>query len=113
MSLNRRKFIQLSSVTIAGLPLTRFTNNATWYNFYGDKALRTDDMYTAFKDPINTSKPFVRWWWNGNRIVKEELVRELDMLKSLGIGGVEINSIRFPETADPLNYKEHEWLSDE
>jgi hypothetical protein len=112
MSLNRRKFIQLGSVSIAGLPLTRITKNAAWYNFNGDKALPADDLYTAFKDPINTSKPFVRWWWNGNRIVKEELLRELDMLKGLGIGGVEINSIRFPETADPLNYKEYEWLSD-
>ena len=112
MSLNRRKFIQLGSVTIAGLPLTRITKNAAWYNFKGDKALPADDLYTAFKDPINTSKPFVRWWWNGNRIVKEELLRELDILKGLGVGGVEINSIRFPETADPLNYKAYEWLSD-
>lgn len=113
MSLNRRKFIQLGSVTIAGLPLTRITKNAAWYNFNADKTLPANDLYTAFKYPVNTSKPFVRWWWNGNRIVKEELLRELDMLRGLGIGGVEINSIRFPETADPLNYKEYEWLSDD
>lgn len=113
MSINRRKFLKLGSVTIAGLPLARVTKNAAWYNFNNGDTLPANDLYTAFKNPVNTSKPFVRWWWNGNRIVKDELVRELDMLKGLGIGGVEINSIRFPETADPLNYKEHEWLSDE
>lgn len=112
MSLNRRKFIKLSSVTIAGLPLSRITKNTAWYQNEANKALAGGDLYTLFKDPINTSKPFVRWWWNGNRLVKEELLRELDMLKKLGIGGVEINSIRFPETADPLHYKEYEWLSD-
>ncbi|MDR6942974.1 glycosyl hydrolase [Mucilaginibacter pocheonensis] len=113
MSINRRRFLKLGSVTIAGLPLARVTQNTAWYNFNNDKALPESNLYKAFKDPVNTAKPFVRWWWNGNRIVKEELLRELDMLKGLGIGGVEINSIRFPETADPLHYKEHEWLSDE
>jgi hypothetical protein len=111
MSLDRRKFIKLSSVTVAGLPLARITKNAEWYDFIGDAP--QGELYAAFKNPINTSKPFVRWWWNGNRVVKEELARELDMLKALDVGGVEINSIRFPETSDPMNYKEYEWLSDE
>ncbi|MES2277484.1 MAG: glycosyl hydrolase [Bacteroidota bacterium] len=112
MSIDRRKFIKLSSVTIAGLPLARLTKNASWYELAG-VAPAAGDLYTLFKNPANTAKPFVRWWWNGNRVVKEELTRELDMLKTLGVGGVEINSIHFPETSDPMNYKEFEWLSDE
>ncbi|HWB92927.1 MAG TPA: glycosyl hydrolase [Puia sp.] len=72
-----------------------------------------DALYAAFLTPANTAKPFVRWWWNGLRIVREELIRELDMLRSIGVGGVEINSIRFPDTADPMNYKELAWLSPE
>lgn len=111
MSINRRKFLKLSSVTMAGVPLSRLTKNAPWYDLMNDNASPAGDLYTAFKDPVNTSKPFVRWWWNGLRVVKEELVRELDMLKQIGIGGVEINSIRFPDTADQLNYQEYEWLS--
>jgi hypothetical protein len=111
MSLDRRKFIKLSSVTVAGIPFIRFTKNADWYG--ADLLSPQDELYKAFKNPANTAKPFVRWWWNGNRIVKEELLRELDMLKGLGIGGVEINSIRFPETSDPMQYKEMTWLSDE
>jgi hypothetical protein len=110
MSLNRRKFLKLGSVTIAGLPLSSLTANAAWYTAHMVPA--ETELYTLFKDPSGTAKPFVRWWWNGLRVVKEELLRELDMLKELGIGGVEINSIRFPETADPLQYKEFEWLSD-
>lgn len=110
MSLNRRKFIKLSSVTIAGLPLSSLTANDSWYT--NDAAPAENELYTLFKNPVGTAKPFVRWWWNGLRVVKEELLRELDMLKELGIGGVEINSIRFPETADPLHYEELEWLSD-
>jgi len=113
MSVNRRKFIKLSSITMAGIPLSGITKNASWYNFSESYVAPQSDLYAAFANPTGTAKPFVRWWWNGLRVVKEELVRELDMLKELGIGGVEINSIRFPDTADQLNYKEYEWLSSE
>ncbi|RYE24309.1 MAG: hypothetical protein EOP45_05965 [Sphingobacteriaceae bacterium] len=112
MKLHRRKFLKISSITIAGIPLSKVTANRSWYQDLAAQPI-ADDLYEAFKNPTGTARPFVRWWWNGLRIVKEELLRELDMLKAAGIGGVEINSIRFPETADPLNYKEFEWLSDE
>ena len=61
----------------------------------------------------NRYRPFVRWWWNGDRVQAEELVRELHLLKEAGIGGVEINPISFPSGSDTLNTKELKWLSDE
>jgi len=109
MNLNRRKFVQISSLTLAGLPLTQMSGFASFFN--NPKPDETK-LYQLFKNPENINKPFVRWWWNGIRIVKEELLRELDLLKAAGIGGVEINAVEFPDTADPLNYKEHEWLSE-
>jgi hypothetical protein len=55
----------------------------------------------CFKEPVMTSRPFARWWWNGDKIEKAELSRELRVLKDAGFGGVEINPIAFPErTAD-------------
>ncbi len=112
MNLNRRGFLKISSVTIAGIPLSSFANN-NWYNSPSGVVEDSDELFALFKDPHGIAKPFVRWWWNGNRITKEEIARELDLLKGAGIGGVEINSIGFPDTADPLNYKELNWLSDE
>ncbi|HEY4291137.1 MAG TPA: glycosyl hydrolase [Puia sp.] len=113
MSIDRRKFLKLSSATLAGLPLGRLTGNTSWYRTSDADEASGDELYAAFKDPANTAKPSVRWWWNGLRVVKEELIRELDMLKEIGVGGVEINSIRFPDTSDPLGYKEMQWLSEE
>lgn len=72
-----------------------------------------DDLYQIFKNPINSYRPFVRWWWNGNKIEKTELLRELKLLKEAGIGGVEINPISFPSDTDDLNIASVEWLSDE
>ena len=42
-----------------------------------------------------------------------ELVRELNLLKEAGIGGVEINPIAFPTTGDDLGKKSLTWLFDE
>jgi hypothetical protein len=50
-----------------------------------------------------SARPFVRWWWNGNKVNAQEIVRELDQLKAAGIGGVEINPIAFPNPDDPLH----------
>ena len=72
-----------------------------------------DDLYQLFKNPLNIYRPFVRWWWNGNKIEKTELLRELKLLKEAGIGGVEICPISFPSNTDNMGIPSVEWLSDE
>ncbi|MBP9998547.1 MAG: glycoside hydrolase family 2 [Bacteroidales bacterium] len=68
--------------------------------------------YSQFQNPDNRYRPFVRWWWNGDRVEADELVRELHLLKEAGVGGVEINPISFPG-GDTAGTKELIWLSDE
>jgi hypothetical protein len=60
-----------------------------------------------------SARPFVRWWWNGDRLTADEILRELDVMKEAGIGGVEINPIKFPYGAEPVGYETMQWLSDE
>jgi hypothetical protein len=76
-------------------------------------ALSEGDLYRLFRDPESKYRPFVRWWWNGNKVESKELVRELNLLKEAGIGGVEINPIAFPTTGDDMGKKSLVWLSDE
>lgn len=73
----------------------------------------SDPIWSGFVDPPATARPYVRWWWNGNKLAQKEILRELDALKRAGIGGVEINSIRFPADHDPLSIPSLEWLSEE
>lgn len=51
---------------------------------------------TIFAQEFDNARPWVRWWWNGNKVDTTELKRELRVLKDAGIGGVEINPIEFP-----------------
>ena len=68
---------------------------------------------STFRIHLAEARPFFRWWWNGNRLSKDELARELELMHEAGIGGIEINPIKMHETAEPLVGKEYTWLSDE
>ena len=75
--------------------------------------LTTEQLYQTFKEPSSEYRPFVRWWWNGDKVEAEELVRELRLLKAAGIGGVEINPIAFPSYCDSIGKPSLQWLSPE
>ena len=64
--------------------------------------MSTEQLYAEFQQPASHYRPFVRWWWNGDKVEADELVRELRLLKEAGIGGVEINPIAFPTYCDSL-----------
>ena len=73
----------------------------------------TTPVYDKFRTVEDSCRPFVRWWWNGNKLQKEEITRELEILKEAGIGGVEINPIEFPSRIDTSGIRSLVWLSDE
>ena len=69
-------------------------------------------LFNGFQNPPAEARPFVRWWWNGNKIKANELDRELELLNKAGFGGVEINPIAMPVA---LNKGDESlvWMSDE
>ena len=63
---------------------------------------------------LDPYRPWVRWWWNGDKVDTLELKRELRVLYDAGIGGVEINPIEFPsKRCDSLDISSLTWLSDD
>ena len=70
-----------------------------------------DTLYAAFSHPPAQARPMVRWWWNGNCVTQREVLRELDVMKAAGIGGVEINPIAMPRGAAVTSDKPLDWLS--
>ena len=111
--MKRKYFLQKSAIFSAASLLMLHSNAFsksianTLINISGD------DLYQLFKNPDSSYRPFVRWWWNGNKIEKSELARELKLLKDAGIGGVEINPISFPSNTDDMGIPSVKWLSDE
>jgi hypothetical protein len=109
MNIKRRQFIKLTSLTAAGLPLLKYANAGGKRRAIAS----ADTVFDMFATPLNIHRPFVRWWWNGDRVTKEEALRELDVMQSAGIGGVEINPIKWNENADAIGIKELTWGSPE
>ena len=113
--MDRRKFISGSALAAAGWMTTgRFTLFAR--TLPESTVFRsTAGLYELFRNPALHYRPFVRWWWNGNKVEEAELVRELRLLKEAGIGGVEINPVKFPSHSegDDLGKPSLQWLSDE
>ncbi len=82
--MNRRNFIIQGAIITSSYSLNKLL---TISDFTEAEA----DLYSIFKNPATIYRPYVRWWWNGDKVEKDELARELRLLKNAGIGGVEIN----------------------
>lgn len=113
MLIKRRDFLLQGSILTTGSALLN-----SLPTFAGDaipppKAITGSDLYQIFKNPATGFRPFVRWWWNGDKVEKAELSRELRLLKDAGIGGVEINPIKFPQRTDDLGKPSLKWLGEE
>ena len=104
--MNRRNFIVQGSVVAGGFHFRKLLLSA-------DYAATATDLYSIFKDPPSIYRPYVRWWWNGDKVERDELARELRLLKQAGIGGVEINPVKFPARTNDLGKKSLQWLSAE
>src|SRR5215472_2898047 len=54
-----------------------------------------------FQDPPNDSRIMMRWWWFGPAVTKPELEREMQLMKSAGIGGFEVQPVYALALDDP------------
>ena len=110
--MDRRAFLIRSAALTGGAIL--WTAWPSWAQSVIDPQylIFDSDLYRRFLRPNAVDKPFVRWWWNGNKVESKELVRELRLLHQAGVGGVEINPVKFPEEADDLGKPTLRWLSD-
>jgi len=113
--MNRRKFISNSVILSAGSFLAGNGSVLVGLPEPGNINSSGGNLYELFKNPGLNFHPYVRWWWNGNKIEANELVRELRLLKDAGIGGVEINPVEFPTRfdGDDMGKLSLKWLSNE
>ena len=124
--MDRRRFISGSALAAAGWLAASRLRAVPWSpdggrvpmpasSIPGSVTLAGNGLWESFRDPAGHYHPFVRWWWNGNKIEAGELIRELHLLKAAGIGGVEINPVAFPSRfdGDDLGKPSLEWPGEE
>jgi len=80
----------------------------------GDASSELGKLHETFAHPPDDSRIMVRWWWFGPSATKEELKRELDQMKAVGIGGVEIATLYPMALDDPESgFHNYDFVSDE
>lgn len=112
--MDRRRFISGSALAAAGWLTVRPMQGYGCPSEIPGVAPGNCGLWELFRNPASNYRPFVRWWWNGNKVEAGELTRELRLLKAAGIGGVEINPVAFPSRykGDDLDRPSLTWLSD-
>ena len=112
--MERRIFVKKGSLLTAGF-FTTYNCGLPYQSFVNKRNAVDEEVFNMFSDPDLHYHPFVRWWWNGNKIEAGEIRRELRLLREAGIGGVEINPVQFPSRSegDDLGIPSLKWLSKE
>jgi len=68
----------------------------------------------SFAHPSDDARIMMRWWWFGPAATKDEIKRELEQMKAVGIGGVEIATLYPLALDDPqTGFHNFPFLSDE
>jgi hypothetical protein len=71
-------------------------------------------LHDSFAHPPDDCRIMVRWWWFGPSATNPELQRELEQMKSAGIGGVEVATLYPVALDDPATgFHNYEFVSDE
>ena len=71
-------------------------------------------LHDSFAHPPDDCRIMVRWWWFGPSATNPELQRELEQMKSAGIGGVEIATLYPLALDDPATgFHNYNFVSDE
>ncbi len=72
------------------------------------------DLHGAFEEPPADARIMMRWWWFGPAVEKQELEREMRLMKEGGIGGFEVQPVYPLALDDPAHgFRNLPYLSDE
>src|SRR5882757_8635164 len=90
MTINRRQFIRIGSLTAAHAGLASFIPP-----FVGERGAfvkrgteNMSDLYSAFRQPPQSSQVGGFWWWFNGLVSREGITRDLQEFHDKGIGEV-------------------------
>ena len=106
-----RRALQSGLITLlcaaAGLRMIAQANAA-------ENDLLISALHDSFAHPPDDCRIMVRWWWFGPSATDSELRRELEQMKSAGIGGVEVATLYPLSLDDPATgFHNYDFVSDE
>jgi hypothetical protein len=116
--LTRRQFLVAAGVGLAASVRAEASTLASAASVTGEEATPDDlaQLREIFLNPPDSTKPLTRWWWFGGAATREEITRELEMMREAGLRGVELQPVYPLEVDDPqrgihnARYFSQEWF---
>src|SRR4051794_35940481 len=56
-------------------------------------AVRGDELSDGFVNPPDSAKPRTWWHWTGGNVTKEGITKDLEWMKRVGIGGMQLADV--------------------
>src|ERR1043165_1819254 len=72
----------------------------------------TPPRQPGWPEITSETKPWTRWWWQGNALTKEGITAEMEAYKKAGLGGLEITPIYGVHGYEDrfINYLSPQWM---
>ena len=97
---SRRRLLQNAGATLAMAPLRG--------SEAGQQSLQT--LREGWTNPPVSCRPHTRWWWPGSAVTRTGITRQLEGMKSVGLGGVEMVVVwRFHDRGN-IDYLSPQWF---
>src|SRR5680860_1748131 len=75
----------------------------------GCTAQSTDKLKEAFKNPPDTSKPGVYWYFMDGNLSREEMTKDLESMKEVGISNLIFLEVGIGVPRGPIDFMSEEW----
>ncbi len=82
--------------------------------FLGLQAVAAPTLEQGFRNPPDSAKPWVCWWWLKGNVSESSITRDLEEMKRKGVGGLLLFNARgYHEGHAPLPSSRMEFMSPE
>src|SRR6476620_12197101 len=74
---------------------------------------RADELADGFANPPDDAKPRTWWHWTGGNVTKDGITKDLEWMKRVGIGGMQladVSSGRGQSVENKIEFGSPEWL---
>ncbi len=78
-------------------------------SLFAPLAASGQDLEQGFRNPPETAKPHIWWHWMNGNITKEGITADLEAMKRVGIGGVQLFNVSEGIPEGTVNYMSPEW----
>ncbi len=70
---------------------------------------RADSLEEGFRNPPNSAKPHTWWHWVNDNISKEGITADLEAMKRVGVGGVQIFNVDVGVPSGGITFMSERW----